>query len=113
MSIQALAALRGTGIDIPPEAMWLLERELPAGVLHGTVVCVNSHDVPAGSRFCPECGASMAARGAVTSGGGEDEGAAPVDLSRLHVATLRKRCRDAGLPDKGSKDTLIGRLQAA
>ena len=36
-----------------------------------------------------------------------------MDLGRLHPQTLRKRCRDAGLPDKGSKDALIGRLQAA
>jgi hypothetical protein len=111
--IQALAALRGTGIDIPPEAMWLLERELPSGVLHGTVVCVNGHDNQAGLKFCGECGISMSARGAVTAGSDEDEGAAPVDLSLLHVATLRKRCREAGLPDKGSKDVLIGRLEAA
>jgi hypothetical protein len=107
--LQALAALRSTGIDVPPEAMWLLERELPAGVLQGTVVCANSHDVPAGSAFCPQCGVTMAARGAI--GGSGEEPA--VDLSRLHPQTLRKRCRDAGLPDKGSKDVLIGRLQAA
>jgi hypothetical protein len=107
--LQALAALRSTGVEVPAEAMYLLEKELPSGVLRGTVVCVNQHDVPAGSRFCPECGASMATRAAV--GGGDAEPA--VDLGRLHVATLRKRCRDAGLPDKGSKDVLIGRLQAA
>ena len=108
--IQALAALRGTGIDIPDDAMWLLERELPAGVLRGTVVCVNSHDVPAGSQFCPQCGVSMAGRAAIAA---PDEPA--VDLARLHPQTLRKRCRDhvPPLPDKGSKDVLIGRLQAA
>ena len=108
--IQALAALRGTGIDIPDDAMWLLERELPAGVLRGTVVCVNSHDVPAGSQFCPQCGVSMAARAAIAA---PDEPA--VDLARLHPQTLRKMCRDhvPPLPDKGSKDVLIGRLQAA
>ena len=111
--IQGLAALRGLGVDIPADAMWLLEQQLPAGILHGTVVCVNQHDVPAGSKFCPDCGASMAARGAVTSGSDENEEPAEVDLSLLHVATLRKRCRDAGLPDKGSKDVLIGRLQQA
>ena len=53
---------------------------------------------------------SMAARGAIAPP--EDEPAA-VDLERLHLQTLRKMCRDTGLPDKGSKDTLIGRLQAA
>jgi hypothetical protein len=112
--IQALAALRATGIEVPPEAMWLLERELPAGVLKGTVVCVNGHDVQAGLKFCGECGASMSARAAIGGEPEQDEGDAgvPVDLGRLHVATLRKRCRDAGLPDKGSKDQLIARLAA-
>ena len=105
--LQALAALRSTGIDVPPEAMWLLERELPKGVLEGTVVCLNGHDVPGGSAFCPQCGVSMAARAAV----GAPEPA--VDLARLHPQTLRKMCRDASLPDKGSKDELISRLQAA
>jgi hypothetical protein len=111
--LQALAALRSTGIEVPPEAMWLLERELPSGVLRGSVVCANAHDVPAGSAFCPQCGVSMAARGVLAGGDAEPEAPAAVDLGRLHVATLRKRCRDAGLPDKGSKDVLIRRLEAA
>jgi hypothetical protein len=113
--IQALAALRATGIQVPDEAMWLLERELPSGILKGTVLCANGHDNQAGIKFCGECGISMAARGVL--GGPDDPGPIEVgpvvDLGRLHVATLRKRCRDAGLPDKGSKDVLIGRLQAA
>jgi hypothetical protein len=108
--LQALAAWRATGIDVPAEAMWLLERELPEGVLRGTVLCANQHDNPAGLKFCGECGVSMAARGAIAPP--EDEPAV-VDLDRLHVQSLRKMCRDAGLPDKGSKDVLIGRLQAA
>ena len=112
--IQALAALRASGVDIPPEAMWLLERELPAGVLRGTVVCANQHDAPAGSKHCPECGISMAARAAI-GGSGEDEheAAAPaVDLALLHPQTLKKMCRKAGLPDDGNKETLISRLAA-
>ena len=109
--IQALAALRGTGIDLPAEAMWLLERELPAGVLRGTVVCANSHDVPAGSQFCPQCGVGMNVKAAIAA----PEEPAVVDLARLHPQTLWKMCRDhvPPLPDKGSKDVLIGRLQAA
>ena len=110
--LQALAALRSTGVEVPPEAMWLLERELPSGVLRGTVVCANQHDVPAGNKFCPECGISMVARGALPGPAPEPEEPA-VDRGRLHPQTLRKRCRDAGLSDKGSKDALIGRLQAA
>jgi hypothetical protein len=110
--IQALAAMRSTGIQVPAEAMWLLEREIPEGVLRGTVLCANSHDNAAGVKFCGECGVSMATRGAIAPPPEPEEPAA-VDLGRLHVATLKKRCRDAGLSDKGSKDALIGRLQAA
>ena len=33
--IQALAAMRATGIQVPPEAMWLLERETPRGCPQG------------------------------------------------------------------------------
>jgi hypothetical protein len=107
--IQALAAMRASGIQVPPEAMWLLEREIPEGMLRGTVVCVNGHDNAAGSKFCSECAVSMSTRGAIAP---PDEPAA-VDLGRLHVATLKKMCRDRDLPDKGSKDVLVGRLQAA
>jgi len=107
--IQALAAMRSTGIQVPPEAMWLLEREIPEGVLRGTVVCAEGHDNAAGVKFCGECGMSMSAKAAIAPA----EEPAAVDLGRLHPQTLRKRCRDAGLSDKGSKDALIGRLQAA
>lgn len=108
--LQALAAIRQTGIDVPPEAMWLLEREIPEGVLKGTVLCVNQHDNPAGVKFCGECGIAMNVRGAI---GQADDEPAPVDLGRLHPQTLRKMCRDKGLADKGSKDALISRLEAA
>ena len=112
--IQALAAMRATGIQVPPEAMWLLEREIPEGVLRGTVVCAEGHDNAAGTKFCSECGISMAARGAIGRAG-DDTGLddVAVDLSLLHVASLKKMCRERGVPDKGSKDVLIGRLQAA
>ena len=96
--IQALAAMRATGIQVPAEAMWLLEREIPEGVLRGTVVCANGHDNPAGVKFCGECGVSMAARGAIAPP--EDEPAA-VDLGRLHPQTLRKMCRERGPARQG------------
>lgn len=110
--LQALAALRSTGIEVPAEAMWLLESELPEGVLRGKVVCLNGHDVPAGSKFCPECGASMAARGAISQPGPEEPVEPVVDLGRLHVQSLRKMARQRGLPDKGTKEQLIQRLAA-
>jgi len=112
--LQALAALRSTGVEVPPEAMWLLERELPAGVLRGTIVCLNGHDVPGGSTFCPQCGVSMAARAALSSSDDRDDEAAEpaVGLGRLHPQTLKKMCRAQKLPDTGSKDELIARLAA-
>jgi SAP domain len=109
--LQALAAMRATGVAVPAEAMWLLEKELPPGVLRGTVICANSHDVPAGSAFCPSCGVSMAVKAAI--GSGEDEPSQPAaDLGRLHPQTLKKLCRERGLDDAGSKDDLIQRLAA-
>ncbi len=109
--IQALAAMRSTGIQVPPEALWLLEREIPEGVLKGTVLCAEGHDNAAGVKFCSECGVSMAARGAIAPPEPPED--AVVDLGRLHRQTLAKMCREKHLPDKGSKDVLIGRLQAA
>ena len=109
--IQALAAMRATGIQVPPEAMWLLEREIPEGVLRGTVVCANGHDNAAGAKFCSECAVSMSARGAIAPP--EAPGEPEIDLGRLHPQTLRKMCRERKLPDKGSKEQLVGRLQAA
>ena len=53
---------------------------------------------------------SMAARGAIAA---PDDEPAVVDLGRLHPQTLRKMCRERGLPDKGNKEQLAGRLQAA
>ena len=111
--LQALAAIRATGINVPAEALYLLESELPEGVLKGTVLCANNHDNSAGVKFCSECGISMAARGAIGSGQEDPPDGPEIDLGRLHPQTLRKMCRDRELPDKGSKDVLIGRLQAA
>jgi hypothetical protein len=109
--LQALAALRSTGVEVPAEAMWLLERELPAGVLKGTVICANGHDTPAGGAFCPQCGVSMAVRAAI--GSGDEEPSEPaLDLSKLHPQTLKKMCRAQKLPDTGTKDDLISRLAA-
>lgn len=107
--IQALAALRATGIDLPPEAMWLLERDLPAGVLRGTLLCPNGHDNPAGLKFCGECGGRMDGRGELPA---PDPDPVHVNYSRLHAATLKKLCRENGLDDKGTKEQLAARLEA-
>ena len=108
--LQALASIKAAGINVPPEAMFLLERELPEGVLRGTMVCANGHDVVAGLKFCGECGIGMNVKAAIEPAG---DGPVAVDLGLLHPQTLRKMCRERELPDKGSKDALIGRLEAA
>ena len=109
--LQALASIKAAGINVPPEAMYLLERELPEGVLRGTMVCANGHDVVAGLKFCGECGIGMGVRAAIEPA--DDDEPVAVDLGLLHPQTLRKMCRERDLPDKGSKDVLIGRLEAA
>jgi hypothetical protein len=106
--IQALSALKSSGIDIPPETLWLLERELPANVLKGTAKCPNGHDNLGTAKFCSECAVSM-----TEPEPGEEEDAPEVPLDKLHVATLKKRCREAGLSDGGGKPEMIERLTAA
>jgi len=111
--IQALAALRAAGTEIPFETAWLMERELPSAFVKGKMVCANGHDNIAGAKFCSECAVAMNAQ--------KEIGTAPaviiaedddpqIPLESLHVATLKKMCRGKGLSDKGTKQELIGRL---
>lgn len=112
-ALEALVNLKTGGIDLlsRPDVMYYLkESGLPAEMLQGKTVCPSGHDNPAGNAFCGSCGASMTHQQALEPGGSEEPA---VDLGRLHVQSLRKMCRDKGLPDKGSKDDLISRLQAA
>ena len=112
-ALESIATLAKAGIDFssrPDVLFFLRENQLPEDILQGVKLCVNEHPNPGGAKFCGECGASMDTRAAITTSNGE---VPPVDLGRLHVATVRKLCRDAGLPDKGSKDEMIRRLQAA
>lgn len=102
--LQALAAVRATGVNVPPEAMWLLDRDLPQEVLKGTMLCPDGHDNPAGLKFCGECGMGMTAQKEIEAG---------IPLERLHVATLRKMCREKKLSDKGTRDEFIMRLNSA
>lgn len=115
-ALESIASLEKSRInfrDRPDVLFYLREQELPEDILQGTLVCVNGHDVPGGQPFCGQCGASMAARAAIGSGDDSSDEGAAVDLGRLHVQSLRKMCRDRQLPDKGSKDDLIHRLEAA
>lgn len=111
--IQALAALRASGINVPPEAAWLLDRELPASLVKGTIVCPNGHDNAAGGKFCAECSAPMNSRAAIEAPEDEASPLSALPLGTLHIATLRKMCRERGVDDKGNKEALIGRLTGA
>jgi len=110
-ALESIATLESKHInfrDREDVLYYLRNQELPEDLIQGTLLCVNGHDVPGGQPFCGQCGASMAVRAAVSS---EPSGPA-LDLARLHVQSLRKLCRDRGVPDKGSKDDLIARLAA-
>lgn len=112
--IQALAALRAAGTDIPFETEWLMSRELPSAFIKGVTVCPAGHDNAAGAKFCSDCGKGMTLKkeiGTVPAATAEDE-APQIPLEDLHVATLKKMCRGRNLPDNGSKKQLIERLAA-
>jgi hypothetical protein len=114
-ALESIATLVKAGIDFrnrPDVLFFLRENQLPEDILQGSVLCADDHPNPAGVRFCNECGISMAAKGAISPGGDDGNEGGSVDLSRLHVQSLRKMARDRGLPDKGSKDDLIQRLAA-
>jgi hypothetical protein len=113
-ALESIATLAKAGIDFrnrPDVLFFLRENQLPEDILQGSVLCVNDHPNASGTKFCGECGVSMAARGAIGNSEPEPEEPA-VDLARLHPQTLRKMCRDRGLADRGSKDELIQRLAA-
>lgn len=100
--INALAAAKQAGIDIPKEALWLLERNLDPKVLQGQVECMNGHPNYAGAKFCAECAVDMKARASIEDG--------KQDLSRLSVKALKELCREEALPVHGTKAQLIERL---
>lgn len=109
--IQALAALRSTGIEIPSEAMWLLERELPESLVKGKTYCPDGHENQPGVKFCSECGVSMARREQPEPEPEPEPEAGPgLDLGKLHGQTLKKMLRERGLSDTGTRDELIERL---
>lgn len=121
--IQALAALRSTGIEVPAEAMWLLERELPDSLVKGKILCAAGHENVAGAKFCAECGTSMSVRAAVEAPKIPEPREEPRQepkqdtwtadqLEKLHGQTLKKMCRERGLPDTGGREEVIKRLSA-
>jgi hypothetical protein len=116
--LQTYAALSNVpGLDLKnfAEAKWILDRTidpLKRPTLNGIVVCADGHENPAGMKFCGECAMPMTIRPAIepaTEPAVEDL-YKPENLTLLHVNTLRKKCRDQGLPDAGKKEDLIVRL---
>jgi hypothetical protein len=115
--LQALAMLQGAGFKLPDEAQWLLDKNFDARIVRGTVVCPDGHDNTSGAQFCATCGIRMATKAFLAPAepvtADSDSGESPPDAESLrifHVATLKKMCREKGLPDKGNKEILIKRL---
>lgn len=103
--LQASAAAKAAGFDIPPEAVWLLEQKLGGTVLQGTIECVDGHSNPGGTKFCSECGVDMKVR--VKVPGFEVE---KNSYEGLSIKDLKELCRVEGLPASGTKKQLIERL---
>jgi hypothetical protein len=106
--IQALAALRAAGTDIPFETAWLMERELPSAFIKGTARCPQGHENTADVKFCGQCGVSMK-----PAPEEEPDPEPEIDFSKLAISSLKKICKERGLPDDGGKNELIDRLEAA
>ena len=106
-ALESLIQLKAGGVNVlsrPDVLYYLRESGLSDEMLQGRVVCPDGHDNPAGLKFCGECGISMDAQKAIE---GEITG---IPLDTLHVATLRKLCRERKLPDSGGKTEMIERL---
>lgn len=105
-ALESLIALKSAGIDITtrPDVLFFLRKSgLTDEVIQGAVLCPTGHSNTGGVKFCGECGASM-------SGERQEITVDDIPLDRLHIATLRKKCRDAGFSDKGRREELIARL---
>jgi SAP domain len=109
--LQALAAIQAAGIKIPEHAQWLLEQTFDPRLVKGMVVCPDGHDNVAGGRFCQTCGVPMNGHAQLAPPPEEEIYQEPeIPLSSLHVATLKKMCRERGLPATGKKEELLARL---
>lgn len=102
--LQASAAAKAAGFDIPAEALWLLEEKLGPNLVRGTVECADGHDNQAGTKFCGECGIDMKIRAAIS-----DDTEDP-DLSKLPISALKELCKQQNLPSTGTKKQLVERL---
>ncbi len=122
----ALSKIPGLDLTDFEQAKWLLDQTidpLKRPMVKGTLLCATGHENDAGAKFCGECGIHMNGEQAAIGGGGGGGGgeyvlpeSTPLEnlipLHSLHIATLRKRAREQGLNDKGTKAQLIERLGA-
>lgn len=87
-----------------------------ATVAGAEMLCPSGHPNAPGQKFCGECGASMhgpAPERQIEPPAPPQVPSVPSeDLVSLHPQKLAKKCREAGLNDKGSKAELVARLQA-
>ncbi len=114
----ALSKIPGLDLTDFEQAKWLLDQTidpLKRPVVKGTLVCVTGHENDPGAKFCGECGIPMNGKRAIEAND-ELPDTTPLEdlipLHSLHIATLRKRAREHGLNDKGTKVQLIERLSA-
>jgi hypothetical protein len=103
--LEGFAAAVKAGLDIPPDAMYVLEQNFDPRILKGHVLCSNGHENPAGSKFCADCGVNMKVRAAIEEKPDNDS-----PLAKLSVAALKQMCKDEGLPTSGTKAKLVERL---
>lgn len=109
-AMNALGTAMANGLKIPPEMMYLLRKQLPPEMLiQGSVICASGHDNAPGARFCAECGVNMNARAQIENPVTVDD----IPLEKLHVATLRKKAREAGISDKGNREQLAAAIREA
>jgi len=112
--LQALIAARSAGINIPDNAMWLLQQTFDPRIIKGTVICPNGHENLPGSKFCGECAIRMSSQGVLEAVAAQEFPEVPfIDVYKLDFRGLQKICKDKGLSAKGSADQLRQRLADA
>lgn len=112
-ALNAFAAAKMSGLPVSPELQFYLEglSGTAAQAVQGSVVCLNNHDNPAGTKFCSECGVSMSAKAVIEPSPQVVDLEDVMPLESLHIATLKKRARELGLSDAGNKGDLITRIK--
>lgn len=113
--IMMIALAKLANVELPDTIALALTGVKPH-VPGAEMLCPSGHANAPGQKFCGECGASMHGappeRQIAPPAPSQAPSAPSEDLASLHPQKLAKKCRDAGLNDKGSKAELVARLQA-